>query len=61
MVVIGHLFVVRGRYWSFVCCERSLLVICLLSEVVIGDLFVVSGSYWSFVCCERSLLVICLL
>jgi hypothetical protein len=30
VVVIGHLFVVRGRYWSFVCCERSLLVICLL-------------------------------
>ena len=46
MVVIGDLFVVRGSYWSFVCCERSLLVICLLCEVVIGDLFVVRGSYW---------------
>ena len=45
------LFVVRGCYWSFVCCERSLLV---LSQQM-------RGRYWSFVCCERSLLVLCLL
>jgi hypothetical protein len=57
-VVIGPLFVVRGRYWSFVCCERSLLVLCLLWEVVIGPfllwevfigpLFVARVRYWSF-------------
>ena len=49
-------FIVRDRYWSFVCCERSLLVLCLLWEVVIGHLFVVKWLLLAFVCCERSII-----